>query len=185
MILNEDIPQIKVMGFKSEIKDVPKTLKLINKLNANDSGCMVQLLDARGIAGEKHILNATIHAINSFKRKNNIANDLGMEICLRASAQRQISRAIDILGLKEGPMDICAVLVGCNHEESNEDTICNDIDLSIENKLNEMFIRDDKVLEVDESIIKEIYNIKNTEIQVLGSVIYPLIERTTILVLDA
>ncbi|MDP3035531.1 MAG: KEOPS complex subunit Cgi121, partial [Methanobacteriaceae archaeon] len=178
-------------GFKSEIKDVATTLKLINELNDNDSNFTVQLLDARGIAGEKHILNATIHAINAFKRKNNIAKDLGMEICLRASAQRQISRAIEILGLKVGPMDICAVLVGCNSDESDESNGPNgcgsftDIDQSIENKLNGMFTRDDSVLESNEQVLKEIYNIENEEMEVLGSVTYTLIERTTILILDA
>lgn len=188
MILNDNIPQIKVMGFKSEIKDVPTTLKLINELNANDSDFTVQLLDARGIAGEKHILNATIHAINAFKRKNNIAKDLGMEICLRASAQRQIARAIEILGLKVGPMDICAVLVGCNSDESDESNECGsftDIGQSIENKLNGMFIRDDSVLEANEQILKKIYNIENEEMEVLGSATYTLIERTTILILSA
>ncbi|PKL67876.1 MAG: hypothetical protein CVV28_03900 [Methanobacteriales archaeon HGW-Methanobacteriales-1] len=182
MILNDNIPQIKIIGFKSEIKDVAITLKLINELNDNDSNFTVQLLDARGIASEKHILNATIHAINAFKRKNNIAKDLGMEICLRASAQRQISRAIEILGLKEGPMDICAVLVGCNSDERGSSM---DIAQSIENKLNEMFTRDDSVLEANEQILKKIYNIENEEMEVLGSVTYTLIERTTILILDA
>ncbi|MDO9044407.1 MAG: KEOPS complex subunit Cgi121 [Methanobacteriaceae archaeon] len=188
MILNDNIPQIKVVGFKSEIKDVSTTLKLINELNDNDSNFTVQLLDARGIADEKHILNATIHAINAFKRKNNIAKDLGMEICLRASAQRQISRAIEILGLKVGPMDICAVLVGCNYDETDESNECSssiDIAQRIENKLNEMFTRDDSVLEANEQVLKEIYNIENEEMEVLGSVIYTLIERTTILILDA
>ncbi len=185
MILNDNIPQIKIIGFKSEIKDVATTLKLINELNDNDSDFTVQLLDARGIAGEKHILNATIHAINAFKRKNNIAKDLGMEICLRASAQRQISRAIEILGLKAGPMDICAVLVGCNSDEADEFCSSMDITQEIENKLNEMFTRDDTVLEANEQVLKEIYNIENEEMEVLGSVTYTLIERTTILILDA
>lgn len=194
MILNKDIPSIKVMGFKSNIKDVSKTLSTINKLNNNhsDQNCVVQLLDARGIGGEEHIANATIHAINAFKRGNNIANDLGMEICVRASAQRQISRAIKILGLKEGNMDICAVLVGC-HSTKLENQECDDSfnrdscnnETIIEKELNNLFTRADNVLEADESTLKEIYDVKNEEIEVLGNIIYTLVERTTILTLDA
>jgi KEOPS complex subunit Cgi121 len=175
MILNNNIPKIKIMGFKSNITDVKSTLDIINGFNKN-SDCTIQLLDARGIAGKEHINNAVVHAINSFKRKNNIANDLGMEICLRASAQRQISRAIDILGLKNGPMEICVVLVGC---ESNKEVI------DFENQLNNIFERDDGVLEPEENILKEIYGLKNEEIHVSGSLPYTLIERTTLLILDA
>lgn len=175
MILNNNIPKIKVMGFKSNITDVISTLDIINGFNKN-SDCTIQLLDARGIAGKEHIYNAVLHAINSFKRKNNIANDLGMEICLRASAQRQISRAIEILGLKKGPMEICVILVGC---ELNKD------DIEIENQLNDLFERDDTVLDPDETILKEIYNLKNAEIHVSGSLTNTLIEKTALLILDA
>lgn len=175
MILNNNIPKIKIMGFKSNITDVKSTLDIINGFNKN-SDCTIQLLDARGIAGKEHIYNAVIHAINSFKRKNNIANDLGMEICLRASAQRQISRAIEILGLKNGPMEICVVLVGY---ESNKEVV------DFENQINNIFERNDDVLEPDENILKEIYGLKNEEIHVSGSLPYTLIERTTLLILDA
>lgn len=178
MILNNNIPKIKIMGFKSNITDVKSTLDIINGFNKN-SDCTIQLLDARGIAGKEHIYNAVVHAINSFKRKNNIANDLGMEICLRASAQRQISRAIEILGLKNGPMEICVVLVDCEANKEVEEEV------EVENQLNNIFERDDGVLEPDENILKEIYGLKNKEIHVLGSLPYTLIERTTLLILDA
>lgn len=174
MILNNNIPKIKIMGFKSNITDVKSTLDIINGFNKN-SDCTIQLLDARGIAGKEHIYNAVVHAINSFKRKNNIANDLGMEICLRASAQRQISRAIEILGLKNGPMEICVVLVDFKANKEFE----------VENQLNNIFERDDGVLEPEENILKEIYGLKNEEIHVSGSLPYTLIERTTLLILDA
>ncbi|HSO26054.1 MAG TPA: KEOPS complex subunit Cgi121 [Methanobacteriaceae archaeon] len=175
MILNENIPEIKVMGFKSYINDVKSTLERVNALEKNLS-CMIQLLDARGIAGKEHVYNAVLHALNSFKRKNNIANDLGMEICVRASAQRQISRAIEILGLKTGPMDICVVLVGCKSSS---------VDMNVENLFNDIFDRDDSVLEPDENILKDIYGLKNDELHILGSLPYTLIERTTLLILDA
>ncbi len=174
MILNENIPKIKIMGFHANIIDVKLTLDIINKINKNSS-CTIQLLDARGIAGKEHILNAVIHAINSFKRKNNIANDLGMEICVRASAQRQISRAIEILGLKKGPMEICAVFVDC---ELNKE-------YNIENQINDIFERDDGVLEPDKIILNDIYGLENEKIHVSGSLPYTLIERTTLLILDA
>lgn len=175
MLLNENILEIKVMGFKSFITDIKSTLDLVNGFNKNLS-CTIQLLDARGIAGKEHVYNAVLHALNSFKRKNNIANDLGMEICVRASAQRQISRAIEILGLKNGPMDICVVLVGCKSSSA---------DINIENMFKDIFERDDSVLEPDENILKDIYGLKNEELHISNSLPYTLIERTTLLILDA
>lgn len=175
MALNENIPPIKIMGFKSDINDVMATINLINKLS-KDSRCVVQLMDARGVAGQKHVLHATIHAINAFKRKNNISNDLGMEICVRVSAQRQISKAIKILGLKEGLKEICAVIV-----EFNQDS-----DMGIaENELNNIFLKDDTVLEPDDAVLKDIYGIKNEEIDMGKGLLYTLLERTTLLILDA
>lgn len=169
MNVTKPLPNIKIMGFKSEINDVMQTLNQITNIG-NSNKCTIQLLNAKALAGREHILHATMHALFAFERKNNIANDLGMEICVRASAQRQIARAIDILGLKEGPMDICAVTVGCSPE--------------ILNKLKSLFIRDDSVLEADESILKEIYNIGNEEIELMGGVRYILMEKSTTLILD-
>jgi KEOPS complex subunit Cgi121 len=171
MDINENIPEIRIMGFKSEIVDVMTTLNQINQLIIDDSYCTIQLLDARGLAGKEHILHATVHAINAFKRKNNIAHDLGMEICVRASAQRQISRAIEILGLKKGLMDICVVMVGCPPE--------------MEDHLNSIFERDDSVLDGDTDFLKGLYGLENEEIELMGGVVCTLLERTTALILDA
>ncbi|MCK9152112.1 KEOPS complex subunit Cgi121 [Methanobacterium alcaliphilum] len=170
MKIQEDMPRIIIMGFKSEINNVKSTLNQVNSILKDSSDCTIQLLNAKAVAGKEHILHATIHAILSFKRKNNIANDLGMEICVRTSAQRQISRAIKILGLKEGSMDICAVFVGCSNDMVSE--------------VNSIFKRDDSILDADESILKEIYNIKNEEIGLMGNVNYILMEKSTTLILD-
>ena len=58
-------------------------------------------MDADGIAGREHATHATIHAIKAFSRKENISKDIGLEICVRASGQRQISRAINMTGYKK------------------------------------------------------------------------------------
>ncbi len=168
---NETSLEIRIMGFKSEIIDVMGTLNKVNKIINDFDGCTLQLLDARGLAGKEHIMHATLHALNAFERGNNIAHDLGMEICIRASAQRQIARAIDLLGLKTGPMDICAVMVGCPDE--------------VESQLNSIFERDDSVMVADVDYLKGLYDLKNEEIAVMGGVVCTLMERTTTLILDA
>ncbi|MBW9222098.1 KEOPS complex subunit Cgi121 [Methanothermococcus sp. SCGC AD-155-C09] len=70
-----------------------------------------QILNGDLIATEKHIL----HAINQAKSKEPITKSFWMEILVRASAQRQISNAIEIIGAKVGKgRNICIV---CPNED--------------------------------------------------------------------
>jgi KEOPS complex subunit Cgi121 len=160
---------IKIAGFKHNLNDFRELMAQINEIS-ND--CNLQLLNADGIAGEEHALHSAVHAIKAFERGENIANDLGLEICLRASAQRQISKALNILGIKKGHMNICAVAIGCKEDIIEE----------LENILDE---RDDKVLKPDENNLKEIYNVSDEEIDAAGSITNVMIERTTLLILDS
>ncbi len=159
---------IQIAGFRHNVMDFKD---LMNKINEINHSCKIQLLNARGIAGYPHIEHATAHAIKAFSRNENIANDLGIEICVRASAQRQISKALQILGLKKGEMHICAVAVDCQS--------------LIMQKLEDVLdMRDDQVLNPDLQILKNIYEISDVELETVGSVENVLMERTTLLILE-
>ena len=159
---------IQISGFKPNITNFTELMININEISKN---CTIQLLNADGIAGYEHILHATIHAIKAFEREDNIANDLGLEICVRASAQRQISKALNILGIKEGQVNICTVAVNCNE--------------NIRDKLEAILGKtDDEVLKPDENILKKTYNISDTEIKTMKNITNVMIERTTLLILD-
>ncbi|AEH07247.1 KEOPS complex subunit Cgi121 [Methanothermococcus okinawensis] len=106
-----------------------------------------QILNADLIATKKHI----IHAINQAKSKKPITNSFWMEILVRASAQRQISNAIKIIG------------VNPEKEKSNVCIVCEDKETL--NKLINMIggVVDDSVLELTQSKMENIiraYNIK-------------------------
>lgn len=171
-MVSNNLPNIEIFGFSSNINDVMDLMSKINELkNKSGENCTIQLLNADGIAGIAHILHASIHAVNAFNHDDNIANDLGLEICVRASAQRQISKALDILGLKTGEMNICAVLVNCSRNLMDE----------LENILGK---RDDEVLKPDEIILKRIYNISDEELETTRNISNVMIERTTLLALE-
>ena len=159
---------IQIAGFKSNINDFGNLMNNINKISKN---CTIQLLNADGIAGREHILHAAVHAIKAFERNENIAKDLGLEICVRASAQRQISKALSILGIREGKMNICAVAVDCSENIMDE---LGDI-------LNK---NDDTVLDPDETLLKDIYGISEGEIKTASGISNVMIERTTLLILE-
>lgn len=156
---------IEITGYKSEITDLERLMTQIRGLS---QGCTIQLLNADGIAGAKHALQATTQAIMAFERGENMAKDLGLEICVRASAQRQISRALKLLGLDEGENRICAVFVGC------EENILNEIQKILGK-------RDDNILIPDETVLKRLYGISDSEIEIIGSLERVMMERTALL----
>lgn len=164
---------IQIAGFNSEIDDLTELMNLINVLvDENQSeGCAIQLLKAEGIAGKKHVLQAVSQALIAFKRKDNVAQDLGLEICVRASAQRQISRALNILGIEEGKIDICAVTVDCDEK--------------VMQQLNAIIgTKNNKVLDPNIDVLKKLYKISNEEIKSAGTIERVLIERTALLSLE-
>jgi len=159
---------IQVAGFNSHITDFQE---IMNDLSKSNFKCTIQLMDAEGIAGKSHAIHATIHAIKAFSRKENISKDLGLEICVRTSGQRQISLALKMLGLKNGYMKVCAVVVGCE----------NDIMEKLADILGE---RDDKILEPDDDKLKDIYDISDIESETIGNLSKLLMERTALLILE-
>jgi len=160
---------IEIAGFKTKIENIQETLETINNLSSSCcDGCIIQLMDANGIAGKKHLLHGIIHSINAFKRKENLANNLGIEICIRVSSQRQISKALEILGIKKGEANIAVVLVNCPDYFLDE--------------LNNIFDRDDNVLKSNNDL-KEIYNISEKELDIMA-VEDILIDKTTALIAE-
>jgi KEOPS complex subunit Cgi121 len=165
---NEEF-NIEIGGFESTIIDSKRIIRDLNKFNNN---CIVQLMDANGIAGKEHVIHAIIHAIKSFNRHENISKDLGLEVCVRTSGQRQISKAIKMIGISNGKINVCTVAINCE----------NNIMEVLENVLGE---RNDKVLEANDDKLKEIYNISDIESETAGNLTKLLMEKTALLILES
>ena len=147
-----NIDNFEIYGFKANITDVRKTLDFIENLK-KDYNCIIQIFDAKHIATKNHIRHSIYQAINAFNRKKNLANDFSVEMILRASAQRQISKAFNILGIKKGKMDLCIVIYNPSSE--------------IYNELSSKFTRDDSVLSSDTSILQKVYDISDEELSII------------------
>ena len=157
---------IKILGFTATIDSVGKTLSEIDAIKKD--GEIIQLLNADAVASKNHIIHGVNQAFIAFERGENLAKDISVEIVLRCSAQRQISKAFKILGLSEGEMNLCAVLINCD-DYSDE--------------LNSLFISDDDVLIANEEKLKEIYKISDFELENM-SIEDLLIDRITKLTVD-
>ena len=157
---------LKIIGLKGKIDSVSDTLNQLNSIKKDSE--IIQLLNADAVAGRRHIEHGVNQAFLAFDRDENLAKDLSVEICLRCSAQRQISKAFDLLGLKEGPMNLCAVLIDCEDYTS---------------QLSSLFTLDDDVLTPDVGKLKEIYDISDDELEIID-VENILIDRISKLVVD-
>ena len=161
-----NVENIKILGFTATIDSVSETLDKINSIK--EDGEIIQLLNADAVVSRNHIIHGVNQAFLAFRRHQNLANDISVEIVLRCSAQRQISMAFDILGLREGEMNLCAVLI--NSKDYTD-------------VLSQMFTLDDNVLSPDLEKLAEIYNISDEELKIM-SVEDIIIDKITKLIVD-
>ncbi|MFH0748961.1 MAG: KEOPS complex subunit Cgi121 [Candidatus Bathyarchaeota archaeon] len=129
---------ISIIGFRSvRIDNVNSFLK---KIKETLYPVPVQIVDAMKIAGKLHLVIAFLNTQKSFEEGREISENLEMEILLYAAGTRQISKAIEILGIKPQTTNIAAIIFTSNLKEIEES----------EEKLLKLFsgIRDDSVLEI-------------------------------------
>lgn len=148
---------IAIVGFKDvKIKDVNSLLNLIREKTANAE---VQFFDAELIAGWEHLYFAVLNALKAFENKLNISNSLAVEIVLYASAQRQIKKALGLLGIDLGSSNVAAVILA--ETESKVSETLETISHLMPGK------RDDSILELTEEKfdgIKKLFNISEPEL---------------------
>ena len=72
----------------------------------------IQYLDSSLIVSVGHLLSAAQNAVNAWKGDYMLTRGLDAEVLVYASAQRQISRAIENLGVRDGLQSIALVVVG-------------------------------------------------------------------------
>ena len=79
----------------------------------------VQLFRADRIAGKDHLLFAAMGAVRAFRQDRQRARTLAVELLIYASCQRQISKAIRLLGV--GPHTSDVALVALTNDTTHQD----------------------------------------------------------------
>ena len=103
--------QVGVTGFRNvRIRDIEEFLKIIRK--EKTSNVEIQFFDAKFVATWQHLYFAALNALTAFKNKENISRSLAMETMLYASAQRQISKAMELIGIKPHSSEIAVLIIG-------------------------------------------------------------------------
>lgn len=149
---------VAIAGFRNaKIEDVEPFFDTARKKLPNIEA--VQFFDAKLIATWQHLYFAAVNALTAFASKTNICNNLAMETLLFASAQRQIKKATESMGIKSKTKNI-AVLVLAKSENHAENA------LKIVQKLISAK-RDDTALEINRQKfigIKRFFGISDVEL---------------------
>ena len=93
---------------------------LLESFRKEDKGAPIQLFDAKQLAGPQHLYFAALNALNAFEKKTNISKNLAVEALLYASAQRQIKKAVKMLGIKQASSEIAALIMTENSHKKND-----------------------------------------------------------------
>ena len=105
----------KSMASETSRLKMPKTFLKTSRLDpANDYE--VQLYNADLIATWQHLYFAAINALMALKTKRNISKTLAVETVLYASAQRQIKKGMDLIGIKPDTTNIAIMIISENKE---------------------------------------------------------------------
>jgi len=167
------------------IRDVEEFLRL---LKDEAKPCTVQLFDADCVAGAKHLFFAAVNAALAVEQKRNVSDSLSMETMLYASGQRQIRKALDMLGVKPNTSNVAVLLMN-----KDEKTI-SDVESKVSRRIDG--IRDDEVLEIREKRkaqrLKRLFDISDLEVETLSNgaiaaeeaITQLIVERGTLLVLE-
>jgi KEOPS complex subunit Cgi121 len=145
--LHEFNKVLTILGFKNvQIASIDAFLTKIRTVAA----IPLQFFDATFIASEKHLLFATLSALTAFQQGYRISENLEVEILLYASGQRQISKAIKLIGLKQNTSEVAAAFLTATPEEAEK----------MEAKISKTVpgVRDDSVLGLQEWKVEPLIN---------------------------
>lgn len=102
---------VEITGFRNIlIGDAKEFLKAVRK--EKQQRVWVQFFDAELVATWQHLHFAVLNALLAFKNERNISKSVAMEAMLYASAQRQIRRAIALMGVKCDSANVAVVIIG-------------------------------------------------------------------------
>ena len=106
--------RIAIMGFKNvKIKNINNFIEVFKKKTKTP----MQFFNAKNIAGLDHLYFAALNALIAFGKGINISNHLAVELLIYASAQRQITKAIKMIGITQDSSEIAVLIIGKNKNE--------------------------------------------------------------------
>lgn len=156
---------------------VDEVLKKVRKVDS-EVGTVSQLFDAAKVAGFAHLAHAGRLALLAHLRGSGFTDTLSMELACWTAGERQIGRALEKVGLREGTRTVALVSVGEKREAVEE---------ALERILQETGIkREDGVVELfpfKVRVLSEVFSLPGGMVRKLGAQKLVL-ERVALLALE-
>ncbi len=133
---------------------------MVKLRDAVPKGVEVQFFDADLVATWQHLYFAVLNALMAFRSGRNISKSVAVEVVLFASAQRQIKKAIDHIGVKCSSVNVAAVIISADVDSAKTGLAAVTKCLGVE--------PDDSVLELSEAKVQRIkraFKISETELE--------------------
>lgn len=141
----------------ARVEDINQTLK---QLDEGMGGKTYQLFDADRITEPNHIYYAAANAYYAIEKGINISNKLDVETLLYASAQNQISKAINLVGVSKKTRRIAVVVISEIEKDNDAKRIADYL-----GKLNDDLLQpSQKKYEA----LRNLYGITQTTIDIVG-----------------
>jgi KEOPS complex subunit Cgi121 len=104
---------VEITGFRNvSVNNAEEFVKAARKETPRN--IEVQFFDGGVVATWQHLYFAVLNAFLAFKNERKISKSVAMEAMLYASAQRQIRKALQLIGVKQDSANIAMVIIGEN-----------------------------------------------------------------------
>ena len=100
-----------ISGGKGAVHDIEKILRGIAKIDRKH-GTTSQVFDASRIAGKTHLAHAAKLALTAQSTRRDFTSSLGLELMCWATGARQITQALERVGLREGSTRVAVLTLG-------------------------------------------------------------------------
>lgn len=100
-----------ITGFKNVSFEQAEAYLKANRKEAQQK-VWIQFFNPNLIATQEHLYFAILNALTAFKNQTNLSKNLAVETMLFASSQRQIQRAIQVIGIKPGTSEVAVAIIG-------------------------------------------------------------------------
>ena len=107
---------MEVLAGKLDVEDLDGFVRELGAIG-DRYGVTAQAIDARYVAGRRHLERAVTLADRAIERDENVARDRAVEILLYAAGRRQIDRALE-MGVSAGETDAVVLVDGSGDERS-------------------------------------------------------------------
>lgn len=105
---------IEIVGAKGKVSDPEELYLTLHRMGEGSAAAM----NSKKVCGKEHLMSAATHAQRAFERGTNSSSSLGLETVLYASGERQISRALEKMGLLPGSEEVALVLFDLDPDEA-------------------------------------------------------------------